>query len=55
MLALLHFRKNAGLFNLLFETAQSDIEAVVVFVKVYSGKKLTPFSAGYFGDASRTP
>ena len=45
VLALLHFRKNAGLFNLLLETAQGYIEAVVVFVKVYSRQKLTPFNA----------
>ena len=32
MLAFFHFRKNAGLFYLLFEAAQGDIEIITVFV-----------------------
>ena len=38
VLAFLHFRKNAGLFHLLLETAKRDVEAVVVIVKIYSGQ-----------------
>ncbi|CAK7014247.1 MAG: hypothetical protein DELT_02189 [Desulfovibrio sp.] len=39
MLTLFHFRENTGLFDLFLETAQRDIEAVVVVVKIYSGQK----------------
>ena len=37
VLALLHFRKNAGLLHLLLEAAQSDVEIVIVFVEKNTG------------------
>ena len=48
VLALLHFGKDAGLFNLLLETTQGNIEVVFVFGKKYSGHRnhhLFPMSA----------
>ncbi len=38
VLTLLHFRKNASLFYLLFKATQGDIEVIIVFVKKYSGQ-----------------
>ena len=47
MLPLLHFRKDSGLFNLLFETAQRDIKIIFAIVKIYSRQDnhLPAFSA----------
>lgn len=39
VLAFFHFRKNAGLFHLLFKAAQGDIEVIFVFGKKYSGHR----------------
>jgi hypothetical protein len=42
VLALFHFRKHAGLFHLLFEAAQSDIEIEIVVIKVYTRQRNHP-------------
>ena len=42
VLALLHFRKNAGLLHLLLETAQGNVEVVIVVVEKNSGQEYHP-------------
>lgn len=42
MLAFLHFRKNASLFDLLLETAQRDIEIVIFITEKNSWQKNHP-------------
>lgn len=42
VLALLHFRKNAGLLHLLLETAQGNVEIVIVVVEKNSGQEYHP-------------
>ncbi len=42
MLTLLHFRKNAGLFDLLLETAQRDIEIVILVTEKNSWQRDHP-------------
>lgn len=46
VLALLHFRKNAGLFYLLLKATQRNIEVIVVFVKKNSGQENHPLRRG---------
>lgn len=42
MLPFFHFRENAGFFHLLFKAAQSDIETVLVFIKIDTWQKNHP-------------